>query len=112
MDGYGGLERRQHLRFDCRFQVSFKPKDAQAEYDYSQTRNISQGGILLTASECFGKGTLLEMIMRIPFTPSALKLSGEVVWLKKIPNALVYEMGIKFLEQDPILNKFISERLH
>jgi hypothetical protein len=53
----------------------------------------------------------LEMIMRIPYNPAVLNFAGKVVWKKKIPNALVYELGVDFPEDEPILNKFIVERL-
>lgn len=108
---YNGVERRQYTRFECRYQVSFKPEEAEV-YDCSQTRNISKGGLLLVASEAFEPGVGLEMILRIPFNPSTVKAKGEVRWLKKVPNALVHEMGIKFLEANDLLNQFIDQRFH
>jgi len=109
---YDGLERRQYPRFECRYQVSFKPKTQPQGYDYSQTRNMSKGGLLLVASEAFQQGTQLEMIVRIPFSPPTIVLTGEVKWLRKVPNALVYEIGVKFLEPNPLLNQFIDQRFH
>jgi len=109
---YSGIERRQHTRYDCKYQVSFKPAAETQAYDYSQTRNISKGGLLLVASEAFEQGTQLDLIMRIPFNPSTVKVKGEVRWLKKVSNALVHEMGIKFVEQSPLLNQFIDQRFH
>lgn len=107
---YDGVERRQYPRFDCRYQVSFKPKDLAQTYDCSQTRNISKGGLLLVASEELKQGTKLEMIVRIPFEPPSVMFTGEVKWLRKMPNALVYEIGVQFLEQNPLFDQFIDQR--
>ena len=112
MDIYKGSERRQYTRHDCHYQVSFKPKTGDKMYDYSQTRNISKTGAMLTTSDLYEKGDLLEIIMRIPFTVPTVKIEAEVVWTKKVPNALVYELGIKFIAQDSVLSQFITERLH
>ena len=112
MSLYGGQERRQYERYDCKFGVSFKRKEAPEDFDYSHTKNISLGGILLVASENYQKGTLLELILRIPYTPPTLNIEGEVVWTKQIPNSMVYEMGIRFSQSDQILSQFIQERMH
>jgi Tfp pilus assembly protein PilZ len=111
MERYNGPERRQYVRYDCRYQTSFKRKGPEQSFDYSQTRNISKGGALLTTCESFKEGDVLEMIVRIPYTPAIVKVDGKIMWYKKIPNALVYELGVGFLGQDPVVNKFIEERL-
>ncbi len=112
MDVYNGSERRQCRRHNCHYQVSFKPKTDSKTYDYSQTRNISKMGAMLTTSDLYEKGAFLEIIMTIPFTVPTVKIEAEVIWTKKVPNALVYEVGIRFGAQDSVLSQFIAERLH
>ena len=111
MDSYGGPERRKYQRYECKFWVSYKAKETESGYDYSHTKNLSRGGMLLLASEPFERGAQLQMILRIPYQPDTLTLEGQVRWRRQIASSSVYELGIEFSQFDTVLDRFIDERL-
>ena len=63
--GYSGPERRRDARIKVSFVVSYRPLDKEEAADLSQTRNFSQGGMLLTTNKQFEIGTLLKMFVRV-----------------------------------------------
>lgn len=115
MDEYTGSEKRKHFRVNVNFVVSYRIKELPHTYDLTQTRNASQGGILLTTNKIFEKGTGMAMIIRFPFVPQKIEVTGEVVASKEIVRDLIYETRIKFLDLDEDffrkLGKFIEENL-
>jgi Tfp pilus assembly protein PilZ len=84
-------------------------------YDLTQTKNVSQGGILLTTNRKFEKGTQLAMTIRFPFITQRIELTGEVVDSKEVVRDLIYETRIKFLDLDEEffkkLGNFIQQHL-
>jgi hypothetical protein len=115
MEKYTGPERRKHPRVSGSFVVSYRLKEVPDNCDLSQTKNISQGGILLTTNREFERGTLLSMTLRFPFVSQKIEVTGEVVDSKEIVRDLIYETRIKFtdLPEDFFreLGEFIRERL-
>ena len=71
---YEGPDRRRQPRVAGKFVVSYRVKAEVNNYDISQTRNLSLGGMLLTTNREFGPGTVLAIDIRLPFllTPSTL----------------------------------------
>lgn len=115
MPGYSGPERRKHARLDVNFVVSYRIKEAQGDFDLSQTKNMSQGGMLLTTNKEFGVGTHLAMILRFPLIPHKIEVTGVVVGCKQIVRDIIYETRIQFLDLDQEffrkLGEFIKEHL-
>ena len=60
------MDDRQHPRRDVSLVVSCRPKDLTAGYDISETRTISQGGMLLTTARAFASGARLAIWIRLP----------------------------------------------
>jgi len=116
---YKGIERRKFPRIPANFVVSYRPEVISGEYDLTQTRNISQGGILFTTKEEFKKGTYLRMLTRLPVTPYKVEKIGQVVDSRhpSKPNdkADLYETRVQFLkindESFRVLGEFIKQRL-
>ena len=94
---YSGQERRKHLRANTNLVINYRIQELPDSYDLSQTKNISQGGILITTSQLFKKGVQLTMNLRIPLVPQRIKLSGEVIDSREIVRDLIYETRVKFL---------------
>ncbi len=115
MEKYSGPEKRKHPRIEANFVVSYRIKEPGKGYDLSQTKNVSQGGMLLTTNRAFQKGTYLAMSIRFPLVPHKIEVTGEVVDSKEVVRDLIYETRIKFLDLDEDffrdLGKFIEERL-
>ncbi|MDP2922335.1 MAG: PilZ domain-containing protein [Candidatus Omnitrophota bacterium] len=115
MEKYGGSEKRKYQRANANFVVSYRLKDFPDSYDLSQTKNIGQGGLLLTTNKKFDKGTQLAMTIRFPFVNQRIEVTGEVMDSKEIVKGLIYETRIMFIDlpQDFFqqLGDFIKELL-
>ena len=115
MSQYNGPERRQRKRVDASFVVSYRVKEGPKDFDLSNTKNVSQAGMLLTTNKAFTQGTYLAMLIRFPLVPQKIKVTGEVVNSKEIIKNLIYETRIKFLNLDEDffikLGEFIKENL-
>ncbi|MCM8819492.1 MAG: PilZ domain-containing protein [Candidatus Omnitrophica bacterium] len=98
MAEYTGPERRKYPRININFVVSYRIKEVPDNFDISQTKNVSGGGILLTTNRKFEKGTLLALNIRFPFIGDKIEVTGEVVDAKEIVRDLIYETRIKFLD--------------
>jgi hypothetical protein len=97
MEKYTGTERRKFPRANANFVVSYRVKH-QGSYDLSQTKNISQGGLLITTNKKFENGTQLAMTIRFPFVEQKIEITGEVVDSKEIVKGLIYETRLKFTD--------------
>ncbi len=112
---YNGPERRKYERLEANFVVSYRIQDNPNGYDLSQSKNVSQGGMLLTTNKIFNEGTCLSMTIRFPLIPQKIEVTGQVVESKEVVRDLLYETRIKFLDLDieffKKLGEFIEENL-
>jgi hypothetical protein len=90
------IERRHHRRSDANLVVSYRVKEFVSDYDISQSKNVSQGGMLLTTNREFGPGDLLLMTLRLPFMPDAMEVTGQVVGSREIVRDLIYDTRVRF----------------
>lgn len=98
MEKYTGPEKRKYERVNGNFVVSYRVKKIPNHYDLSQTKNVSQGGLLLTTNKQFEAGTQLAMTIRFPFVEQRIETTGEVVHSKEVVKGLIYETRIKFID--------------
>ncbi len=116
MTNYEGPERRKSPRIEANFVVSYKIEEMPEGYDLSQTKNISQGGLLITTNRGFEKGSSLTINIRIPFVPQKIKLKGEVIDSQEKVRDLIYETRVKFIKLDQEffekLGEFIQKNLN
>jgi hypothetical protein len=96
MQKYGGRDRRKKPRTDANFVISYHLQREDANYDLTQTKNVSQGGMLLTTNRKFEKGTRLDMTMQFPFLDDKIQVVGEVVGSKEVLKDLIYETRLMF----------------
>lgn len=108
-------EKRKHPRMEATFVVSYRIKKPSEFFDLSQTRNISQGGLLITTNKKFDPGVVLEMAIRFPFVSERFKLTGQVVESKEKVRDLIYETHIQFKDSDEKMlreiGSFIEEKI-
>ena len=109
MINYEGPERRKSPRIEANFVVSYKIEEMPEGYDLSQTKNISQGGLLITTNRGFEKGSFLTINIRIPFVPQKIKLKGEVIDSSERVRDLIYETRVKFIGLDEAFFKKLGE---
>lgn len=106
---YNGVERRRYPRTNAAFLVSYKNMYSDSDFNLSQTVNISQGGLLLTTSELFPKGTTLKMLTFLPFFSQRVNLSGKVVRQREIAKGLIYETGVEFTNLEQVVFEKLGE---
>ena len=115
MAEYGGQERRKDPRLTVNFIVSYRIEKSAESFDLSQTKNLSQGGMLLTTNKAFDIGTRLAMILRFPLVPQKIEMTGIVIESKEVVRDIIYETRIHFLDLDKDffykLGEFIKEHL-
>lgn len=115
MAKYNGLERRKHPRASFNFVINYRLKETLDSYDLTQTKDVSQGGVLLTTNKPLKKGAKLAMNLRIPLVPQKIALKGEVVDSREVVRNLVYETRVVFIGLDKNffkkLGEFIKENL-
>lgn len=115
MNLYNGEEKRRHPRMDANFVVSYRIGQKLERCDLTQTKNVSNGGMLLTTNKVFEPGTRLIMVVRFPFVAQKIEVTGEVVGSKEVVKNLIYETRLKFLDLDENffrkLGRFIEENL-
>jgi len=105
---YTGPERRRHPRINERFVVSYRLVKEANDVDMAQTKNLSQGGMLLTTNKKFGIGTSIALEIRLPFNPNPILLIGKVLESREVTKNLIYDTRIQFLTPDKKLQKAIS----
>ena len=97
------------------FVISYRIEKEQETFDLSQTKNVSQGGMLLTTNKEFQVGTRLAMILRFPMVPQKIKVTGVVIGSDEIVRDIIYETRIQFLNLDEDffrkLGEFIRDHL-
>lgn len=98
MSNYEGAERRKYNRVNVNFVVSYRVKQLPANYDLSQTKNISQDGMMLTTNRKFDADTCLAMTMRFPFIREKIEVTGRVIGSREVVKNLIYETRIQFLD--------------
>ena len=100
MATYSGSEKRRHHRINKNFVVSYRIYGDPDNIDISQTRNISEGGIMLTTNRAFDRGTILAIEIRLPFIPNPIRLLGKILGSKEIARDMIYETRLVFTYMD------------
>ncbi|MCJ7833331.1 MAG: PilZ domain-containing protein [Deltaproteobacteria bacterium] len=115
MERYTGKERRKFPRLSANFVVSYKIKRIPDHYDLSQTKNVGQGGMLLTTNQKFAPGTQLILTVKFPFVPQRIEIEDTVVDSREVAKNMIYETRLSFIRLNKKffqeLGKFIEERL-
>ncbi len=79
-------ERRRYIRLDASLVVRYKILHGKLSEDQTLSKNISSGGICVPLKERIPTGVHLDMEINLPTEKQPIKLIGEVVWQKEIPN--------------------------
>ena len=108
---YGGLERRRHPRLDKTFIVSYRVYEEVDNYDLTQTKNLSVGGMLLTTNRSFSPGTILAVDIRLPFLMEPLNLKGRVVRSKQVVKNLIYDTHLEVIDIDEETKETINKTI-
>ena len=97
---YNRVEKRRHGRISKNYVVSYRIYGDPDHIDISQTKNISEGGIMLTTNCAFEAGTVLAIEIRLPFVPNPIRLLGKVLESSEVAHNLIYETRLVFTYMD------------
>lgn len=86
--------------------VLVKKLDDESIGAFSKTRQVGLGGCMFLNDEAIGTGTTLEVFISVQ--GRVIRSKARVVY--ELPRAGQYEIGVEFLEIDPV-EKSILERL-
>lgn len=100
MSTFSGSERRRGPRVNKNFVVSYRVYGEADNVDISQTRNIGEGGMMLTTNRAFDTGTILSFEIKLPFLPSPIRMLGRILESKEIARNLIYETRLIFTYMD------------
>jgi c-di-GMP-binding flagellar brake protein YcgR len=104
---FGGIERRRHQRISGRFMVSYRILD-ESNLDFTQSKNLSLGGMLLTTNRQFTSGVCLAVEIRLPFERNPIMLVGKVIDSSEITRDLIYDTRLEFLAVDEHHRKILD----
>ena len=99
-EAFKGAERRKHPRASGNFVVSYRIIEGSQLSDLTQTKNISEGGLLITTNRAFEKDTTLSIFIRLPFSSEKISLIGKVVDSREVVRNLIYETRLRFVDID------------
>ena len=106
---YQGNERRRSPRAIGHFVVSYRILEGSKLSDLTQSKNISEGGLLITTNRKFEKGTGISIFIRLPFCREKIQMVGRVVDSKEIVRNLIYETRMCFVDLEDEKRKVIEE---
>ena len=112
MPPYSGPEKRKHIRIDRNFVVSYRIYGDPNNIDVSQTKNFSEGGMLLTTNHSFDSGTILAIEIRLPLISQPIRLLGKILESKEIAHNLIYETRLIFTYMDDQSRKFVKNTVN
>lgn len=104
------FDRRKYPRIGRTFIVSYREiSSAGLKFDVSQTKNISEGGLLFTTNRKFPKGVILELKIRLPQFSDFVTLNVQVVDSGDVGGGLIADTRVKFISVKEDVKKAIKE---
>lgn len=96
-------ERRRHVRVETPVLIEFSHPEAKTLVR-SFTQDVSESGIRFSTDVNCQIGQEISLTLRLPFDNSAMKATGEVIWIRQIARlgGSQFEVGMRFLwVEDP-----------
>lgn len=108
-NNFSGTEKRQYVRLDEHFVISYKKELGSEGYDITSINNIGKGGLFFVSHMNYPIGTVLDLIIAFPFRrgKERAKIISKVVNVRK--KASLYGIGVQFIKMDKtILSELYS----
>ena len=103
-------ERRQFKRIDGTYVVSYAPmKSGELKFDVSQTRNLSEGGLLFISDRKFEKDTLLKIKLRLPELPDYVIVQAQVIDSAQMAKGIMYGTRARFINVEQKIKDAIKK---
>ena len=106
------IEKRKFRRIDRNYVVSYTAiSPADSKFDLSQTKDVSEGGLLFIADRKFEKGTVLKIKLRLPefldYVIVKVEVLGSTLTGKTRSS---YETRARFVEIDQKVKEAIKKQ--
>lgn len=104
------FERRRFKRISRNFVVSYAPiKTEEFKFDVSQTKNLSEGGLMLITDKKFEKEVVLKIKLRLPEFSDYVIVRAEVIDSKQLAKGIIYETRARFVEVEENVKEAIRK---
>ncbi|UCC95610.1 MAG: PilZ domain-containing protein [Candidatus Omnitrophota bacterium] len=102
-------DRRKYPRLPTTYIVRYKPRYSKTNYEVTQTKNISLGGIFLLTPKMLKQGQQLEMHIQFPFARKKIMVLARVISCEKLARGEIYETRLKFIEMSEETKQKLAE---
>lgn len=93
------FERREFKRISGSYVVSYSHLEGdELKFDVSQTKNLSEGGLLFIADREFKKDTILKIKLRLPEFSDYVIVNVQVIASHKLSKGVMYGVRGKFVD--------------
>jgi len=107
-----GEERRKFERLKRKFVISYHSlQDPTANFDISQIKDISLGGIRFVTSCGYAPDTVLAIELQTPFIRERLILQAKVLESKEVVKDLIYDTRVIFPQLDEEAEHYLSRTI-
>jgi len=104
-------DKRHYDRADVHFMVAYGRKidNNLVDRDLSQTKNISELGMLITTRKAFDASTCLDLKVKLPVKIEPIQITGTVQESREISPNMIYLTRLTFSGIDEQKRKAIQE---
>ena len=93
------FERRRFKRIDGNYVVSYAYIEGEGlKFDVSQTKNLSEGGLLFIADRAFERDSILKIKLRLPEFSDYVIVKVKVITSHKLTKGMMYGVSARFIE--------------
>ena len=94
------MDKRSYPRFPFNDPVVYKTGDFSSTG--SLAVDLSQGGVRIRVQKFIALRTVVSMNIHLNDPVRMLPVKGQVVWVREVPHSEIYDVGIRFLEEQNI----------
>ena len=104
-------ERRKSERLERHFVVAYRLYEGESDYDLSQIKNISKGGLRFITSKQYTSGAILAIELRTPVSTGKIKLQGKVIASDVVVDGMIYDTRVAYVSIDKDTEMLVSKTI-
>jgi len=107
---YIKFEKRKFKRINGNYVISYIPiKGEDLKFDVSQTKNLSEGGLLFISDRKFEKDIVLKIKLRLPEFSDYVIIKAQVIASTQLAKGLMHETRVKFVDVEQKVREAIRK---
>ena len=106
------MDKRQYLRLSFNESVAYQTT-GETPLSGGLSSDISQGGVRIRIQEFIPLRAVVHLKIHFTNPMRTVPVKGQVVWVRELPHSQVYDVGVRFLEEeyrDPVIGEYIHSR--